>query len=203
MDERKIFLRGFEQDDYILINRWRNDLEIQKFLSGNFRYVSLEIEKEWVKQKMMNNTKEIYLSICINDDTRKMIGYVSINDIDYVNRSAHGGGIIIGDKQYRDGEIRHEVGMMVRELAFDHLNLNRFTGACLAVHKTSRIMMEAYGFQLEGLKRQAVYKNGVYHDQLIFSLLRDDYYRLLKEGRYTLINFAKQVEIVRKQLRNE
>ena len=64
-------------------------------------------------------------------------------------------------------------------------------------------MMEAYGFQLEGLKRQAVYKNGVYHDQLIFSLLRDDYYRLLKEGRYTLINFAKQVEIVRKQLRNE
>lgn len=203
MNERKIFLRGFEQDDYILINQWRNDPEIQKFLCGNFKYVSMEIEKEWVKQKMLNNTKEIYLAICLNDDTRKMIGYVSINDINYVNRSAHGGGIIIGDKQYQDGEIRHETGMMVRELAFDQLNLNRFTGACLAEHKTSRIMMEAYGFLLEGVKRQAVYKNGAYHDQLIFALLRDDYYRLLKEGRYTLVNFAKQVEIVRKQLRGK
>lgn len=50
MDNNKIFLRGFELEDYILINKWRNDPEIQNLLSGNFRYVSSEIEKEWVKQ---------------------------------------------------------------------------------------------------------------------------------------------------------
>lgn len=61
MEENKIFLRGFESEDYILINQWRNDPEIQKLLSGNFRYVPLEMEKEWVRQKMMNNTKEVYL----------------------------------------------------------------------------------------------------------------------------------------------
>ena len=143
MDNYKIFLRGFELEDYILINKWRNDPEIQNLLSGNFRYVSSEIEKEWVKQKMMNNTKELYLAICLAEGGCEMIGYTSINNIDYINRCAHGGGIINGNRQYRDGEIRYEVGKMIRELVFDHMNLNRFTGACLAEHKTSKIMMEA------------------------------------------------------------
>ena len=73
MEENKIFLRGFEPEDYILINQWRNDPEMQKLLSGNFRYVSLEMEREWVRQKMMNNTKEIYLSVCLNDESRRMV----------------------------------------------------------------------------------------------------------------------------------
>ncbi len=203
MGNNKIFLRSFELDDHILINQWRNDPEMQKLVSGNFRYVSLEMEKEWVRQKMMSNTKEIYLAVCLNDDSRRMVGYTSVNDIDYVNRSARGGGVVIGDKQYRDGEIRHEVGVLIRELVFDHLNMNRFTAACLAEHKTSRIMIEAYGFQLEGIRRQAVYKNGIYHDQLMFSLLREEYYRLMEEGQYTLRAFARQVEVIRKQLRGK
>ena len=77
MDNNKIFLRGFELEDYILINKWRNDPEIQNLLSGNFRYVSSEIEKEWVKQKMMNNTKELYLAICLAEGGCEMIGYTS------------------------------------------------------------------------------------------------------------------------------
>ena len=64
-------------------------------------------------------------------------------------------------------------------------------------------MIEACGFQLEGIKRQAVYKNGTYHDQFMFSLLREDYYRLLEEGQYSLRAFARQIEIVRKRLRNK
>lgn len=203
MEENKIFLRGFESEDYILINQWRNDPEIQKLLSGNFRYVPLEMEKEWVRQKMMNNTKEVYLAVCLNDGSRRMVGYTSVNDIDYVNRSAHGGGVVIGDKEYRDGEIRYEVGRLVRELVFDHLNMNRFTAACLTEHKTSRIMIEACGFQLEGIRRQVVYKNGTYHDQYMFSLLREEYYRLQEEGQYSLRAFARQIEIVRKRLRNK
>ena len=193
-----VFLRAFEADDYLLINKWRNDPEIQRLTGGTFRYVSSEREKEWVRDKMMNNITDIYFAICLNDETRQMIGYCSINNIDYINRCAQGGGIIIGNRQYRDGEIRYEVGKMIRELVFDHMNLNRFTGACLAEHKTSKIMMEACGFQLEGVKRQAVYKNGIYHDQLFFSLLREDYYKLMQEGDYTLKAYAKRIKSIRK-----
>ncbi|WP_297678124.1 GNAT family protein [uncultured Bacteroides sp.] len=195
-----IFLRGFEIEDAFLINKWRNDSEIQKLVSTSFKYVSLEIEKEWVKSKMMDNRKDIYLAICLNDVSRKIVGYVSVNNIDYVNRTADGGGIVIGDKQYQDGEIKYEVGVKIRELVFDHLNMNRFTGACLLEHKISRIMMEACGYKLEGIRRQAIYKNGTYHDQLCYSLLREEYYRLLNDGQYTFMAFAKRVKQIRKDL---
>lgn len=193
VDTYRIFLRGFEEDDCLLINRWRNDMEIQRLVSTSFKYVPLAIEREWVRQKMLSNVHDIYLAICLNDETRKMIGYASINNIDYINRSAHGGGIIIGEKEYRDGEIKHEVGVLLRRHVFENLNLNRFTGTCLEEHKTSIIMMLAAGYQFEGRKREAIYKDGRYHDQLSFSLLRKDYDILLEQGEYSLKQFAKRV----------
>lgn len=195
-----VFLRGFEMEDALLINKWRNDSKIQNLVSTSFKYVSLEIEKGWVKSKMMDNRKDIYLAICLNDDSRKMVGYVSVNNIDYVNRSADGGGIVIGDKQYQDGEIKYEVGVKIRELVFDHLNMNRFTGACLAEHKISRVMMEACGYKLEGVKRQAIYKNGAYHDQMIYSLLREEYYQLLNNNQYSFMAFAKRIKKIRENI---
>ena len=196
-----IFLRGFELEDALLINKWRNDPEIQKLVSNSFKYVSLEIEKEWVKSKMLDNRKDIYLAICLNDDSRKMVGYVSVNNIDYINRCAVGGGIVIGDKQYQDGEIKYEVGVKIRELVFDHLNMNRFTGGCLVEHKISRIMMEACGYKLEGVKRQAIYKDGTYHDQMIYSLLREEYYQLLNEQQYSFMAFAKRIKMLKKNMK--
>lgn len=197
-----IYLRAFELNDYVLINQWRNDPEIQRLTSGCMRYVSPEMEKEWVRQKAMNNTKDIYLSICLRDDSNRMIGYTSINDIDYINRSADGGGIVIGDKNYRDGEIRFEVGKKVRELVFDNLNLNRFTGSCLVEHKTSRILMEACGFKSEGVKRQAIYKNGSYHDQEFFALLRDKYYEYLHSGGYAFVAYVGRIKCLKKEHRS-
>lgn len=198
--ENCVFLRGFEIDDALLINKWRNDMEIQRLVSTSYKYVSLEIEKEWVRKKMMDNQRDIYLAICLNNESRRMVGYVSVNNIDYINRSAHGGGIVIGEKLFQDGEIKYEVGVKIRELVFDHLNLNRFTGSCLAEHKVSRIMMEACGYKLEGVKRQAIYKDGKYHDQFCYSLLREEYYKLLEEGQYSLMSFAKRIKEIRRKI---
>lgn len=188
-----IFFRAFEPNDYLIINRWRNDPEIQRMTAGTFRYVSSEMEKEWVKSKILNNTRDIYLAICPKDKPDMMIGYTSINDIDYTQRSAHGGGIVIGDPEFRDGSVRLEVGIKIRKYVFETLNMHRFSGACLADHLISRITIEASGFILEGRKRDAVFKNGKYHDLLIFSLLKDEYFEHLKLGTYDYVNYAKRV----------
>ena len=36
-------------------------------------------------------------------------------------------------------------------------------------------MHEKCGYKIEGMMRQSVYKNGHYHNQVIMSLLREDY----------------------------
>lgn len=191
-----IYLRGFKEDDYVQINIWRNDPEIQKLISTSFKYVSEAIEREWVKSKMMDNRRDIYLAICLKE-TDKMIGYTSINDIDYINRSAKGGGIVVG-KEWQNGVERYEAGLLIRELVFEHLNLNRFEGKCLTEHITSRITMEAAGYKYEGELSEAVYKEGKYHNQCVYSLLRKDYYELKDRGEYTLMSYAKKVKRLRK-----
>ena len=191
MPDYTVFLRPFKEEDYKVINIWRNDRQIQKLVSTSFKFVSEAIEREWVKSKMLDNRRDIYLSICL-ESNNQMIGYVSVNDIDLLNRKAIGGGIVL-DKAYQDGIARHEVGMLIRQLVFDDLNINRYQGSCLASHITSRIVMEATGYKLEGILRQAIYKDGKYHDQCVYSLMREDYYKWLEDGRYSLSAFAKEV----------
>lgn len=196
-DKLSIYLRGFQESDAQLINKWRNDRSMQALVSTPFRYVPEAIEREWVKNKALNNRTDIYLAICLREDGR-MVGYLSINDIDYINRRAHGGGIVI-DPDFQNGVIRFEAGILTRELVFDQLNLNRFDGKCLVEHLPSRISMEATGYKLEGRLRKAVYKDGVYHDQYLFSLLRDEYYEMMQNGEYTLKAYIKKVKELHKK----
>lgn len=200
-EEYSIYLRGFKESDTEQINKWRNDRSIQALVSSPFRYVSEAIEREWVKSKMMENRRDIYLAVCLkSDDT--LIGYVSINNIDYVSRTAAGGGVVL-DRKYQDGIARYELGMLIRELVFDQLNINRYEGRCLREHTTSRIVMEATGYKFEGYARQAVYKDGTYHDQCVYSLLRGDYYDMMSHGDYSLKNFAHKVKALKKQYETE
>lgn len=196
-----VFLRAFELEDYLLINEWRNDISIQKMTGGDFRYVSSEMEKEWVRERIMNNHTDIYLAICTNDVNRKMIGYVSINNINHLHRTADGGGIVIGDILYRDGFSLIEAFLLVLSHVFDNLNINRYTGACLLEHSNSRLMMEMLGFQMEGVKRQAVYKNGVYHDMIVFSILREEYYSLLKNGEYDQKKIIQRMKYIKANIK--
>ncbi len=196
-DEYSIYLRGFIEEDVPVINRWRNDRRMQALVSAPFKYVPEAIERDWVISKMHENRRDIYLAICLKADDR-MVGYLSVNNIDHLNRTAFGGGIVL-DRDAQDGIVRHEAGILTRQLVFDHLNINRFEGRCLAEHITSRVLMEACGYKLEGTLRQAVYKDGRYHDQCVYSLLRDEYYRLMADGEYSLLSIAKKAKRIKKK----
>ena len=199
-----VTFRAFEEEDYILINRWRNDPELQAMTGGNFRYVSLEIEKNWVKEKTLNNRTEIYLAICLNDDSKKMIGYLSFNKIDHINRSAECGGLIIGDNDYRDGMIWVECYLFIMSYAFAFLNLNRLHGVCLNEHKLTMTMNLSIMFwSFEGLCKQAVYKSGKYYDLAMLALLREDYLKHKIQGDYEITSVLKRVRKFRKELNNK
>ncbi|MDR0981645.1 MAG: GNAT family N-acetyltransferase [Culturomica sp.] len=200
---KSIFFRAFEENDYLLINQWRNDPKIQALTGKYFRYVSSLMEKEWVKDKMMHNTKDIYLSICLNDESKKMIGYISINDIDYVNRTACQGGLVLGDPIAHDGTIWIESILSILEYNFNHLNMNRVYGNSLVEHKLTRIMCEASFQQMEGVGRQAVYKDGRYHDIYFWGLLREDYFRHKEAGDYEVNAMVKRVIALRKKYKNQ
>ena len=195
-----IYLRLFEPNDYEKTYIWHNDFDIQKSTCGHLRFVSKEIEKEWVQFKATHNQNDIYLALCLVEND-EMIGWYSISNIDFLHRKCHCSGVIIGDKRYRDGVAYREAGDLAFQYIINELNMNRISGSCLKEHILSRADMEASFWKLEGIERQAIFKNGSYHDICHYAILREEYFNHLHNGDYKnlTLRIAKMVKKLRKE----
>jgi ribosomal-protein-alanine N-acetyltransferase len=169
-----VYLRAFEIEDSILINKWRNDAEIQFLLGGNKYFVSLEREKKWVEEKIFNNNQEIYWAICLDNNT-EMIGYISLNKIDLLNRNAFWGGIVIGDKKNRQLQKSIQAVYLMLEHGFSQLGLHKIYGQWLECNEVSLLLGDFFKFQIEGILRDHIYKNNKFNNMIIKSLLKSEF----------------------------
>lgn len=199
-----IYLRLFEPEDYVNTYRWHNDLEIQSTICCPLRIVSKEIERNWTQKVSLDNTNNIYFAICLIEND-EMIGWYSINDIDYRNRKCNCGGVVIGEKKYRDGVAYTEAGKLAFRYIINELNMNRITGSCMREHVMSRALMEASCWTLEGIARQAIFKNGCYHDICYYSILREEYLEHYLKGDFNerVMNVAlgKAIKRIKSELK--
>ncbi|MBR6063283.1 MAG: GNAT family N-acetyltransferase [Bacteroidales bacterium] len=201
MSNYSVFLRAFEPDDYLLTHKWRNDPEIQRLIAGHRRYVSSEMEKEWVRSKMLNNSTDIYWAICRNDEEKKMIGYISVNNIDHWTRMASAGGIVIGDRSEQNTFAAIEASVLILKYAFEELNMHKVYASCLKDHKSVVALTLGIGYKYEGTLRDNKFKAGRYHDEETFSMLEDEYFVAKAEGRLEVRAIMKRVVELRKGMK--
>lgn len=194
-----VYLRPFVISDVDKINQWRNNEEIQKMTCGRYRLVSLEIEKNWVQNKITHNSTEEYFAICLSDGTDEMIGYLCLKDIDTYNRKCHFAGIVI-DPQYQEGIYMIEANLLLMTYAFLHLGMNRMTGKCLEEHLTSRVMMEMLGYELEGIEKESIYKYHKYHNVCLYALRYSKYKEYVDNGLFSLSKIAKRSKIIKQNI---
>ena len=100
--EKSVYFRAFEEEDAELIYKWMNDDELKKLSVGVNRRLCHDEALDWVKARMRDDRNNVWWAICAKD-TNRLIGYMSLNNIHYINRSADFGGLVIGDKEYQDG----------------------------------------------------------------------------------------------------
>ena len=184
--EYSIILRAFEPEDYVYISKWRNNAEMQRLTCGHLRYVSTEMEKAWIHERMINNYRDIYFAICTNNDDKKIIGYTSLNNINYVNRCLESGGIVIGDNEYRDGTALCEALYIVFDYAFNELNMHRMTAKYLSSHVMTESLCKSFYMTVEGIERDAVYKCGRYHDVIDVAILEDEFKTRQDNNEYAI-----------------
>jgi RimJ/RimL family protein N-acetyltransferase len=196
--KRSIKFRAFKEDDCILTHRWRQDEELQRLTGHYFRFISLEMERAWIRKVMLDNTDNIYLAICLNDESEQMIGYTSLNNINYHDRTAITGGLVFGEKNYRDGLMLIDYYLMIYDYGFNQLNMNRLYGYCLESHKTTIRMAVMMGHEIEGISRQGIFKNGEYQNLVNLSILKEDYLRIMNSGGFTLKEITKRLAKLKK-----
>ncbi len=70
------------------------------------------------------------------------------------------------------------------DYAFNILNAQRLTGDCFADNIGSKRIMESCGFRQEGCQKKYYLKDGVYHDNLLYALFREEY----MNGEWSSVN---------------
>jgi [ribosomal protein S5]-alanine N-acetyltransferase len=176
----KVFLRAFEPEDYLLINKWRRNDDFYQLTMANKYFISQERDKEWVKEKSIDDRKEIYLAICLVSNN-EMIGYLSIKNIDWRNRKAMWGGITIGEVDNQRQGLAYDASILMFNYIFDELGLNKFYGYWLESHLPSIKLAIKLGFVQEGVLRDEAYKLGKFHNAILFSILKSEYDKLYKQ----------------------
>ena len=112
--------------------------------------------------------------MCSQSERRQdpaIIGYVQINGINSVHRSAEIG-IRIGEEKHRGQGYGKEALRLAVEFCWNHLNLNRVQ---LVVFKHNVRAISAYkavGFRKEGVLRKAAFIGGGWVDLCVMAALR-------------------------------
>lgn len=167
---KKITLRPLELNDMPLLNKIINDKEISDMVVGWSKPVTMEEQNTWFKNLV--NDKNIRYAIC---EKEAAIGTATIRNIDWKNRSAALD--IKIDKNFTKKGYGCETITLLIEYCFNELNMNRIYVNILKHNKASEKLFAKCGFVNEGMQKEAVYKNGEYHDLLMYSILKKDYQR--------------------------
>ena len=84
-------------------------------------------------------------------------------------------GYAIFNDVYKNKGIMTEAASAMIDFGFNRLNLNRIEACISPKNEASIKLIKRLGFTQEGLLRSHYFKNGVFVDSLIFSLLQEEY----------------------------
>lgn len=169
-----LYLKALDESDINNSNwfDWFNDEETTLFMQQHYYPNTKQQQLEFWEKNIKNATDKIQLGIC---DVKggPIVGCVSLSCIDYLNRRAEIA-TIIGEKEYRKIKYFYESNKLILEHGFYSLNLHRIYGGTI-VKELAEMMGRFFGFHMEGVAREAVFKNGVYHDAYSIGVLRSEF----------------------------
>ncbi|GGA21228.1 GNAT family N-acetyltransferase [Paenibacillus physcomitrellae] len=168
-----ILLRYAEKGDLADYTAFLEDKEMM-VLTGSFS-VSFTAEQNaaWLERIGQPGKDRVDFMI-VPKDSKRLIGEVVLNDIDWDNRSAniriaigsaHGRG-----KGYGQEAMRRMVEYGFRVLGLHRIHLGVYTFNPRAIH-----VYEKIGFKHEGIERDALYQDGEYHDMIRMAILEHEF----------------------------
>lgn len=196
--ERTVCFRDFEERDVDFVYRCKNDEKLNSLIVGNWHPFSHEEAEKWVHGCMGEHDTYKFWAVCTNDEEKRIVGWVSLSNIDKVNRSACSHGIVIADPAYRNGLAWIESILFIYEQVFEKMGLNRIYGSCRVDHKLSMQMGVAMFRHTEGIQREAIFDNGKYVDVHMSSLLAREYFEHKNNGDYEISKVIRRLTAAKK-----
>lgn len=159
-------LRALEKDDLDLLFELENNPAVWE-ISGTITPYSKDVLNLYLKNahRDIYDVKQLRLVICDLDGAS--IGLIDLFDFDPKNRRA-GVGIIIKEETKRNRGVGTESLQILCEYAFKTLNLRQLYANILEENTRSLHLFKKLGFELVGTKKDWIYHQGVFKNELLF-----------------------------------
>ncbi|HDR4724826.1 GNAT family N-acetyltransferase [Bacillus cereus group sp. Sample62] len=146
-----IKLETFKKSDFKQLINWINFEEFLIQWSGNaFTYPLNEQQLE----KYIESSNTLAFKV-IDEETKEVIGHISLGQIDNINKSARIGKVLVGDTKMRGRSIGKHMMKAVLQIAFEELKLHRVTLGVYDFNTSAIACYEKIGFVKEGLLRES------------------------------------------------
>lgn len=165
----KVRLRPIEREDLPRFVKWFGDPQVRRHLAVYLPFSQAE-EERWFEGHIERQGRQEEVVLAIETLEGVHIGNIGLHRINWKDRNAELG-IIIGEKTYWDQGYGSDAICTLLRFAFREMNLHRVYLRVDADNARGLRCYEKAGFRLEGTLRDSVFRDGVYYDQQIMSVL--------------------------------
>jgi RimJ/RimL family protein N-acetyltransferase len=150
-------------NDLSFLNEVRNECAAE-YLHDS-RTFTLEETINWYK-----NANPDFWIIWYNNER---VGYFRTSNYSKINKNIYVGADL--HKDFRGRGLAYESYCKFIPFLFNKLDLHKISLEVLSTNQRAINLYDKIGFRTEGIKRDEVYKNGVWVDSIIMSILENEY----------------------------
>lgn len=166
---QRLYLRPIEETDLPACQRWINDPQNRRFLLSVMPFDGKAERSWWEGLDRSSPPRSVLLAIVLRDGDRH-IGTTGIVSIDWLNRSTETG-TLIGEPDCWGQGYGTEAKELLLEYGFDTLGLHRIHSRTFEFNERSARHLRRAGFREEGRQRDAVFRDGRFHDVILYGVL--------------------------------
>lgn len=166
----KIYLSPVNTEDAEQFVCWLNDFNVTDYIGRSGKIVTIQDEKEY-----LTNPKNLDCHFFIvNLENDKLLGSISLHDIDLMNRKAVLG-IFIGDNEDRNNGYGTEAIKLLLDYGFNYMNLNNIELSLMEFNERALACYKKCGFKEYGRRRKCNFINGKYYDSIKMDILAEEF----------------------------
>lgn len=149
---------------------WFNDAEMSQY--NQHHYFPNSVERQHELLASFNTTAKLQLGVVDKTDGTRICGVVSLSNIDWIHRNAEIAGIQEKSRTSDNSALFLESWALMLRHGFEQFGLEKIYGGTFHPHVTGALT-RVFNFEVEGVRRRHVYKNGSFHDVTLIAVHRD------------------------------
>lgn len=166
-----VYLRALEPEDVQFLYELENDTANWE-ISGTITPYSKHVLQLYLDNAYRDIFDVKQLRLCICDLNDKVLGLIDLFDFDPKNKRA-GLGIVIKNLDDRNQGIGNESINLLINYAFTTLNLHQVFANVAEDNGASIYLFEKLGFKKVGLKKDWIFVNGSYKNEILFQKIKN------------------------------